>query len=203
MIARLRGILRAALGPPPAPTQPGPTYTRIPHFVTVGAHTYFGVDVRFTRWIENDSERIEIGKYCSIASRVHFVVGGNRQTHHPSLYPFDNKVLGRKNPTRSYLQTGVTRVGNDVLIHDDAYIGGGVSVGHGCVIGARTVVAKDIPPFAVVVGSPPRIIRYRFDPATIERILRVAWWDWPEAKINENAELFYLPIGEFLARFDP
>lgn len=61
----------------------------------------------------------------------------------------------------------------------------GVRIGDGAVIGARSVVAGDIPPYAVAVGNPARIVRYRFDEATIAALLELAWWSWPAERITE------------------
>jgi hypothetical protein len=66
----------------------------------------------------------------------------------------------------------------------------GCSIGHGACIGARSLVTSDIPPYAIVGGSPAKVIRYRFDPETITKLLSIGWWDWPDDKIRANLELF-------------
>ena len=60
----------------------------------------------------------------------------------------------------------------------------GVTIGHGAVVGARAVVTKDIPPYAIVAGVPAKIVGWRFDQPTREALLRVAWWDWAPDKVN-------------------
>jgi acetyltransferase-like isoleucine patch superfamily enzyme len=77
-------------------------------------------------------------------------------------------------------------IGSDVWIGRDAVLLGGITIGHGAIIGAFAVVAKDIPPYAVVIGNPAQILRYRFDPETVAALLRVAWWDWPEDVIAQR-----------------
>jgi lipopolysaccharide biosynthesis protein len=67
-------------------------------------------------------------------------------------------------------------IGNDVWIGAGALLKRGITVGHGAVIGARALVTRDVPPYAIVAGSPARIIRYRFDEETIARLLSLAWW---------------------------
>jgi acetyltransferase-like isoleucine patch superfamily enzyme len=78
-------------------------------------------------------------------------------------------------------------VGHDVWIGRNVVLLGGITIGHGAIIGAYSVVAKDIPPYAVVVGNPAQIKRYRFDKDTIAGLLTVQWWDWPDAVIAERA----------------
>ena len=70
------------------------------------------------------------------------------------------------------------KIGNDVWLGHNSIIMPGVnSVGDGAVVAAGAVVNKDVPPYAVVVGNPARLVRYRFDPATIERLVREQWWE--------------------------
>jgi acetyltransferase-like isoleucine patch superfamily enzyme len=171
-----------------------------PAFVEVGAHSYFGGPCCFASYVAG--ERIVLGKYCSIAPGVSLVVGGNHVIANVSTFPFDNLFLRKGNPTRSYGTTGTTTVGHDVWIGVGAYIGGGAHIAHGAVIGAHAVVAKEIPPYAVAVGNPARVIRYRFTSDQIERLLRLAWWDWPDEKVRENIEWFYRPVAEFLDHFE-
>jgi acetyltransferase-like isoleucine patch superfamily enzyme len=83
-------------------------------------------------------------------------------------------------------ETAIT-IGSDVWIGRNAVLLAPVTIGHGAIVGAFAVVAKDVPPYAVVVGNPAQVIRYRFDPQTVAQLLTVAWWDWPDAVIAERA----------------
>jgi virginiamycin A acetyltransferase len=58
-----------------------------------------------------------------------------------------------------------------------------VTIGHGAVVGARAVVTEDVPPYGVVAGNPARLARLRFDAATVEGLLGIAWWDWPAERV--------------------
>jgi hypothetical protein len=94
---------------------------------------------------------------------------------------------------------GTTRLGNDVWVGRGAMILSGSQVGHGAVIGAGAVVAgKSIPPYAIVAGNPGTIIGSRFDDPTIERMLAVRWWDWPDELIQEMEPYFYSATDVFL-----
>ncbi len=58
-----------------------------------------------------------------------------------------------------------------------------MTIGDGVIVGAEAVVAKDVPPYAIVVGNPARIVKYRFDKDIIQKLLIIAWWNWPEDEI--------------------
>jgi virginiamycin A acetyltransferase len=79
---------------------------------------------------------------------------------------------------------GDTIVGHDVWIGTEAMIMPGVTIGHGAIVAARAVVASDVPPYTIVGGNPAQPIRPRFDTATIDALLDIAWWNWPAAKIG-------------------
>lgn len=85
---------------------------------------------------------------------------------------------------------GVTHIGNDVWIGYGAFITAGVTIGDGAVIGARSVVTRDVPPYAIVAGVPAKIIRYRYPEKVIAELLRLQWWrynlmDFPPALVND------------------
>ena len=133
-----------------------------------------------------------IGRYCAIASGVRFVMpGANHADLGPSTFPFGifgepwaertmDLVMGA--PSR-----GDTVVGNDVWLGYSALVLPGVTIGHGAIVAAASVVASDVPPYAIVGGNPARVIRMRYDDADVERLLRAAWWDWPVELVTEHA----------------
>ena len=84
-------------------------------------------------------------------------------------------------------------IGNDVWIGSHVLIMGGVTINDGAIIGAGAVVTKDVPPFAVVGGTPARIIKYRFDEISIQKLEKIKWWNWSVEKIRDNAEVFSNP----------
>lgn len=76
----------------------------------------------------------------------------------------------------------------------------GVTIGDGAVIGARAVVAKDVPPYAIVAGNPATVRRERFSPDTIRRLIEIKWWDWPTEQVDEFVPLLLSDrIEEFIA----
>lgn len=80
-------------------------------------------------------------------------------------------------------------IGNDVWIGADVTIMSGVTIGDGAVIGTCAVVAKNIPAYAIAVGNPARVVRYRFDDAIIKKLLELKWWNWPLERIRKNVHL--------------
>jgi acetyltransferase-like isoleucine patch superfamily enzyme len=79
-------------------------------------------------------------------------------------------------------------IGSDVWVGRDAVLLADLTIGHGAIVGAFSVVAGDIPPYAVVVGNPARIIRYRFAPSVVNGLLALAWWNWSDDEIAARAE---------------
>jgi virginiamycin A acetyltransferase len=137
-------------------------------------------------------ERLIIGRYCAIASGVRFIMpGANHADLGPSTFPFGifgepwaeltmDLVMGA--PSR-----GDTVVGHDVWLGYRALVLPGVTIGHGAVVAAASVVVSDVPPYAIVGGNPARVIRRRYEDEDVERLLRAAWWDWPVELVTEHA----------------
>lgn len=173
-----------------------------PQWVSVGRRTYHGPDLLLHRW---GAEKISIGAFCSISQGVKIMAGGNHRTDAVSTFPFDTMLTGTANhPTndRSYdSKNGDIVIGNDVWIGYGASIMGSCKIGDGTVIAAGATVFTDIPPYAIAVGNPARVTKYRFDEATIEALLRIEWWRWPEQMVRANVDAFYSPIDKFIERF--
>ena len=91
-----------------------------------------------------------------------------------------------KNITEAWDNKGDIVIGNDVWIGYEAVILAGVTIGDGPVIGARAVVTKDIPPYTIVGGVPAKPIRKRFTQETIDLLLKIKWWNWPEERIRQH-----------------
>ena len=126
--------------------------------------------------------RLRIGKYCSISLDCQFMLGGNHRHDWASQFAFP--AFFPECAAENYLKIkGDIVVGNDVWIGYRAVIMSGVTIGDGAAIGAYSLVAKDVPPYAIVAGNPARVVRYRFTPEQIAKLHALAWWNWPREKI--------------------
>jgi virginiamycin A acetyltransferase len=137
-------------------------------------------------------QRLMIGRFTAIGPGATFLMpGGHHPMVGPSTYPFT--MFGgtwTENTLDAFLrieQLGDTTIGNDVWIGREATIMPGVTVGDGAVVGAQSVVTKDVGPYEVVAGNPARVIRRRFNADDIARLLTATWWDWPIEKISQHA----------------
>jgi acetyltransferase-like isoleucine patch superfamily enzyme len=145
----------------------------------IDSYSYIGTNCDFAR--------TNMGAFCSVGPEVICGVG-THPTNHVSTYP----GFYSKHASGSYFfgfdhefsnsDKKRVEIGSDVWIGARALIMGGISIGHGAIIGAGAVVTKDVPPYAIVGGVPAKLIRYRFDPNLIEQLLLSAWWELPEKK---------------------
>lgn len=163
--------------------------------IEVGEYTYYD-DPRGPEHFESNvlyhfdfvGDRLRIGRYCSIAAEARFIMnGGNHRTDGFSTYPFPIFGHGWEVAMpETWPMKGDTVIGHDVWIGYGAIIMPGVTVGNGAVIASAAVVTRDVPAYAIVGGNPASIIRHRYDPETIARLERIAWWDWDAAKVTRN-----------------
>ncbi|MBR0683886.1 CatB-related O-acetyltransferase [Roseomonas eburnea] len=162
--------------------------------VTAGAYSYYHDHEDPLRFLERCVRynfgfgSLSIGRYCAIAHRATFLMpGANHAMAGPSTFPFG--ILGgsfaEALPLDEYPWRGggPITVGHDVWLGTECLVLPGVTIGHGAVVGARAVVAGDVPPYAVVAGNPARVVRMRYDAAAVDRLLRAAWWDWPAERV--------------------
>jgi virginiamycin A acetyltransferase len=136
-------------------------------------------------------DKLIIGKFCAIASNVKFIMNGaNHPLNYFTTYPFAIFGEGWEN-TMSVEGTskGDTIIGNDVWLGYNALILPGVKIGDGAIIGANSVVTKDVEPYTIVGGNPAKLIRKRFTDDVINLLLKLKWWDWSIEKITENIPL--------------
>jgi virginiamycin A acetyltransferase len=141
----------------------------------VGMHTYIGYNCFVTK--------SKIGAFCSIGNNV--AIGDGE-------HPLDKVSTSGTFYTDIYntLTAKECIIENDVWIGAQSIIRRGVSIGNGAVVGANSFVNKDVPPFAIVAGTPARIIRYRFNEQQIRLITSSAWWELDKATaINLMADL--------------
>lgn len=154
--------------------------------VSIGLGTNIGPNSKISQTI--------IGKFCSIGPNflcgwgIHPLDGistnplfYSSRKHYGFTFSQTNKITERKNII----------IGNDVFIGANVTVLDGCTIGDGAVIGAGAVVSKNIPPYAIAVGCPIKIIRYRFDTETIDKLLKIRWWDKDETGLKKVEKYFW------------
>ncbi len=146
-----------------------------------------------------------IGKFCSIAQGVCIGLGDHPSSKFVSTHPafFSNlKQCGYSFTEESHFkEMGTNTIGNDVWIGVNAIILNNITVGTGAIIGAGAVVTKDVPDYAIAVGCPAKVIKYRFNESQIEMLLKSKWWDRDHKWIEDNYKKF-LDIDDFTMFLD-
>ena len=164
--------------------------------VQLGAYSYIAANCRVANAI--------IGRCCSIGPN--FCCGlGIHPTDGISTAPMfysQEKQNGMSFCRENKIpETQLTTIGNDVFIGANVTVLDGVTIGDGAVIGAGAVVSKDIPPYAIAVGCPIRIIRYRLSDTQIAAMQRIQWWNWSEEQLKEVEKMFD-DIDGFIEKYD-
>ncbi len=132
---------------------------------------------------------LKVGAFCSFGADVTIFLGGEHRIDWVTTFPFNSLWKSAEHFTGHPATKGDVVIGNDVWIGYRAIILSGVTIGDGAVIAAGAVVTKDVPAYGIVGGNPAKLIKKRFDDETIQRLLRIAWWNWDDAKIEQ-----YLPL---------
>jgi virginiamycin A acetyltransferase len=166
-------------------------WMRVDHSLALGAFSYAVSGYYFGA---------SIGRYTSIGEDVQIGRGSHPvgwastspvfYQRHEDVVDFAIPAAARFTQVGHYIPPERTEIGNDVYVGHGAFLKQGVKIGNGAVIGAQSVVTRDVPDYAVVAGSPAKVIRMRFDDAIIERMRRTSWWnfafwDLPNAPITD------------------
>jgi phosphonate metabolism protein (transferase hexapeptide repeat family) len=183
---------------------------RVGRYASVGERTILReVAVGDFSYFERHAEAIytDIGKFCSVAANTRI-----NALEHPLERATTHKVSYRPNEYFRYL--GVDQefrerrrrkrvtVGHDVWIGHGAVILPGIHIGNGAVIGANSVVTRDVPAYAIVAGAPAEVIRPRFPEDVTMRLAEMAWWDWPLDRLFEAIpDIQNLKIEEFIEKW--
>ncbi len=196
--------------------QPNPTL----HPSAVILHSHLGA------WTEigQDTElhHVHLGDYSYVCDRCHlmythvenFVSIANHVRINPSNHPtwrasqhhftYRASQYGFGDDDHDFFawrKEHSVHIGHDVWIGHGAQIMPGVTVGSGAIIGAGAIVTKDVPPYAIMVGTPAKVLRYRFEKNIQEKLLALQWWFWPNEKIQQSLQDFReLPIEAFLEK---
>lgn len=135
--------------------------------------------------------KLVMGKFCALAAETRFIMTGDHKLNSFSTYPFP--VFGHGwEKAYNILDLPVKGdiiVGNDVWFGYNSLIMNGVTIGNGAIIAAQAMVVKDVPAYSIVAGNPAKVVKMRFDEKTIERLQKIAWWDWEIEKISHHLDL--------------
>ncbi len=151
----------------------------------IGKWTYGNPRIR--SWGEGAT--LQIGAFCSIAEGVKIFLGGEHRIEWATTFPFSVLWESARHIKGHPKTKGDVIIGNDVWLGADSVILSGVTIGDGAVVGARSVITNDIPPYAIVAGNPARMVKKRFDDPTIGRLLDVRWWEWEDSRIEKALPL--------------
>lgn len=156
--------------------------------ISVGKGSYGEIDAVFSA---EGTEKLVIGNYCSIGNDVKFIVESEHPYKGLSTYPFKVYNLGYKHEAKS---KGDIVLKDDVWIGDNSIILSGVTIGQGAIIGAGSVVTKDVAPYAIVGGNPAKVIKYRFEPEIIAKLLNFDFSKLTDEKIKQLGTRLYTEI---------
>lgn len=184
---------------------------RLGRYTEVGARTVL-VESEFGdySYIVQDGETAytTVGKFCSIASHVR-INPGNHPMQRASQAHFTYRASaywpGEEEDEAEFFawrRSHPVTIGHDVWIGHGVVILPGRSIGTGAVVGAGAIVTRDVEPYTIVVGNPARPVRRRFEPATAERLMALAWWDWDHERLRKALPDFRkLSVEDFLERY--
>jgi acetyltransferase-like isoleucine patch superfamily enzyme len=154
---------------------------------------------------KGDTGRVLIGNFASVAPDADFYVGGLHRVEWVSLYGLRAML-----ELPGAYEDGFTHGRGDIVVGSDTWVTNGctvlsgVTIGDGAVVGTKAVVAKDVRPYAIVVGNPAKEIGRRFSDEQVDALLRIRWWDWPTERVKEHVDALSSPdVDAFIARFDP
>lgn len=178
--------------------------------ITAGKDSYVvgaNIETRFTSQADIETDdggcyNLQIGNYSSLAEDILFLIDVNHNSlavsqgvisEFKSYPPIDLKIKRK----------GQVIIENDVWIGRGTTIMGGVTIHSGAIVAAKSVVTKDVPPYAVVGGVPAKIIKYRFSEDIIEKLLRISWWNWKSNEIRDSYEDFAGDCRDFVDKYYP
>ena len=140
------------------------------------------------------ANKLIIKNYVSIAQQVTFVLNADHYTNNISTYPYKVKIL--------HSESSESFGKGDIIVDDDVWIGygatilSGVHIGQGAVVAAGAVVTRDVPPYAIVGGVPAKVIKYRFEPAMVEELLKVDYSKLTKEEIEKHIDDLYVELKD-------
>ena len=156
--------------------------------INIGDYTYGGIDAES---FGNPNARLDIGCFCSIAQNVRFILDGEHNYKKISTYPFAVRFLNQKTEA---LCKGPIIIGDDVWIGERVIVLSGVNIGQGAIIGAGSIVTKDVPPYAIFANN--KIIKYRFNNKIIEILKKIDFKKLTPETIMNKYDLLNINIED-------
>lgn len=147
--------------------------------ISIGKFTTLGIDNHL-------HGNITIGKYCQLGVNVAI-----HSTNHPISYLstyINNRLFNGE--LKKLKEINSITIGNDVWVGHGAILLGGINIGNGVIIAAGSVVTKDVPPYAIVAGTPAKVLKFRFDEQVIEEIKALKWWNLNKDELDKIKHLF-------------
>jgi virginiamycin A acetyltransferase len=145
-----------------------------------------------------DLNPVTIGKFCSIAPDVS-IWESMHDYHRLTSYFIHSSVLG-EDFRKDAVSKGPVSIGNDVWIGTKSVVLSGVTIGDGAIVGAGSIVKKDVPAYTIAVGNPAVPVRSRFPLDVISELQELRWWDWDEARISLHRHVWGEPLSLELLR---
>lgn len=151
-------------------------------------------------------QNAEIGKFANIAANVRIGatahpyerVSLHHFTYRPTMYGFaehDDEAFFEERLSKK------VKIGHDTWIGHGAMVMPNVTVGNGAIVASGAIVTKDVPPYAIVMGMPTQVKKYRFPDHIIVALEEIQWWNWSKETIKERFEDFKIPIEDFVAKY--
>lgn len=136
------------------------------------------------------SGKLVMGRYCAVGEGVRIITSNHDMDRLSMNYLIQDQLAGQ----RFMADKRDVVIGNDVWVGDEAILLPGIVVGDGAVIGAGAVVTKSVDAYTVVGGNPAKMIKARFTPEIRAQLEKLAWWNWSESELRQNARLFSLKV---------
>lgn len=160
----------------------------------LGQYTYVGINTTIAD--------TKIGKFCSIADFC--TIGGGSHpadwvSTSPVFYSSRNVFKGNFSNNR-FEEFSPVHIGNDVWIGQKSFIKAGIHIGNGAIIGAHSMVTHDVDDYAIIAGNPAKVIRYRFDPWIVAKLMEIKWWDFDDNELLKYSDLFNDPV-QFIGKY--